>query len=68
MKLIEIQAREIVAIYEFTISELEKIKIALDCTELKPETDEEKESVSYLTNSVYPSIMKAIEEVKGKEK
>lgn len=67
MKLLEIQAREIVVIYEFTISELEQIKLALDCTELKPETEEEKLAVSYLTKTLYPCILKMVEEVKGKE-
>ena len=67
MKLLEIQAREVFSVFEFSISDLEKISLALACAELKPETEEEKEAVSFLTNSVYPIILQTVKEIKGKE-
>jgi len=67
MKILEVQARSVVVIFEETIEGLEKIKSALDCAVLKSSTDEEKEAISYLTMVVYPFILQTLEGIKGKE-
>lgn len=67
MKILEVQARSVVIIFEETIEGMEKIKLALDCSELLPKTEDDKEAANYLTKVVYPFIIQTIEEIKGKE-
>ncbi len=65
MQLIEIQSRAIYILFEFSIKQLEKLKLSLEITELNPKTEEEKEAANYLTMVVYPLIKKTIDDLKG---
>ncbi len=71
MKILQIEARDIVLTFEISLSELEKIRLALDYAELRPLNadielrEETKEASKFLTEVVYPFIMKAIEGMKG---
>ncbi len=74
MKVIQIEARDIILTFEMSLAELEKVRLALDCTELNldkadPKLREEtKEAAKFLTNELYPFIVKSIEMIKeGKE-
>jgi len=65
MRILEVQAREIVAIFEENVEGLSKIKMALDIAELKSNNTEEKEAAKYLTLVVYPIIVEMLEKIKG---
>lgn len=70
MEVIAIEAKDITVIFQMTLTELEKMKLALDLAEIKysGNKEEERDASYYLTNVVYPFILETIEKVKGKEK
>lgn len=70
MEVIAIEAKDITIIFQMTLTELEKVKLALDLTEIKysGNKEEERDASYYLTNVVYPFILETIEKIKGKER
>jgi hypothetical protein len=70
MKVVQIEARDIVLTFEMSLSELEKVKMALDYAELQPLSadlelrEQTKEAANFLTEVVYPFIIKSIEMIK----
>lgn len=69
MQLIGVEAKDITVIIEETLTGLEMIKLALDLSKIEYNGDNEKEreSVIYLTKTIYPFIIDTIEKVKGKD-
>lgn len=69
MRILQIEARDIVMTMELSLSDMEKIKIALDHAELTVSEDptdrvEVKEACNFLTMEFYPFINKSIEGIK----
>lgn len=66
MKLLGIESREIVAIIELSIQELEYIEKALSLADIAFDGKDEKEanSVNYLTKTFFPAITALIKKIK----
>ena len=70
MELMGIEAKDITIIFQMTLTELEKIKLALDLSEIKysGDNEEERDASYFLTKTAYPFIVDTIEKVRGKDK
>lgn len=68
MRVVQIEARDIVMTMEMSLGELEKLRLALECAELDPgkadDRKEGQEACNFLTMDVFPFIVKAIEGIK----
>ena len=67
MKLLGIENREIVAIVEFSVKELEDLELALSLCNIDFDGKEEKEvsATNYLTKSFFPAIKDLVKNIKG---
>jgi len=67
MKVIGVENREIVAIVEFTVKELEDLKIGLSLCDIDFDGKKEEESsaVNYLTKLFFPAIKELLKNIKG---
>jgi hypothetical protein len=65
MKLLAVEAREVVIILEETLPNLKKLKLAMDITELNydPNNKEESEAAKFLTSEFYPYISNLLKEL-----
>lgn len=65
MKLLSVEAREIVAVFEISLSDLKKLKRAMDLTELNCNSDVpgDVEATEYLIKEFYPYIDRVLKEI-----